>query len=412
MGKILNKFKVSAMLAALAAAMVIPGVVSEAKTINKKVVEDKVVCTLGSEKSLYNVAGLKINNKSTKKYKKKIKTVVTDTSPSGFSYQTKAYFKDSDAYAQYDDYTNATENARKYVAYNDYTLRFLKTGTYTISWVQYEKEYLSMNYSTYKVVNGKVVDYYKLTDNDGNQSTELYEEKTTTGGDTYYQGVSSKKIYARANYTDGSGYVAATIKTGADKKQYVYCQPRNVIKTTHTQQYKVLKTSKVISSVQLGKTKLTKADSKSAYSSSSSSKRAFLSGSSGKLTVKAADKNYSITSIVVLTYDKEGKPVYTKVSNKKKINYGVNKSKSSYASSYSTYSYSNVSLYKPTTVYVCYKNKFTGAFCRVNSISKDKYGDPVFSVTYRNAGDTKDTTVTKSSMSSLGCTTSYTFYKK
>lgn len=410
MKRYISKCKRSVILAVLAAAMIIPGMVSEAKTINKKVTENKVVCTLGYERTLNNVAGLKINNKSANKYKKKIKTIVTDTHPSGFYYQTKAYFKDSDAYVQYDDYTNATENARKYVAYNDYTLRFLKTGTYTISWVEYEKEDLDMLYSTSKTVNGKTVSYYKLKDNDGKQSTELYEKKTTNGGDTYYQGVSSKKIYAET-YSDGWSYVAATIKTGADKKQYVYCQPRNVIKTTYSKQYKVLKTSKVISSVQLGKTKLTRADSKSAYSSSSSSKRAFLSGSSGKLTVKAADKNYSITSIVVLTYDKEGKPVYTKVSNKKKINYGVNKSMSSYKSSFSTYSYNSVSLYKPTTVYVCYKNKFTGAFCRVNSISKNKYGNSEFSVTYWNAGDTKDTTVTKTSMPS-DCTTSYTFYKK
>lgn len=410
MKRYISKCKRSVILAVLAAAMIIPGMVSEAKTINKKVTENKVVCTLGYERTLNNVAGLKINNKSANKYKKKIKTIVTDTHPSGFYYQTKAYFKDSDAYVQYDDYTNATENARKYVAYNDYTIRFLKTGTYTISWVEYEKEDLDMLYSTSKTVNGKTVSYYKLKDNDGKQSTELYEKKTTNGGDTYYQGVSSKKIYAET-YSDGWSYVAATIKTGADKKQYVYCQPRNVIKTTYSKQYKVLKTSKVISSVQLGKTKLTRADSKSAYSSSSSSKRAFLSGSSGKLTVKAADKNYSITSIVVLTYDKEGKPVYTKVSNKKKINYGVNKSMSSYKSSFSTYSYNSVSLYKPTTVYVCYKNKFTGAFCRVNSISKNKYGNSEFSVTYRNAGDTKDTTVTKTSMPS-DCTTSYTFYKK
>ncbi len=410
MKRYISKCKRSVILAVLAAAMIIPGMVSEAKTINKKVTENKVVCTLGYERTLNNVAGLKINNKSANKYKKKIKTIVTDTHPSGFYYQTKAYFKDSDAYVQYDDYTNATENARKYVAYNDYSIRFLKTGTYTISWVEYEKEDLDMLYSTSKTVNGKTVSYYKLKDNDGKQSTELYEKKTTNGGDTYYQGVSSKKIYAET-YSDGWSCVAATIKTGADKKQYVYCQPRNVIKTTYSKQYKVLKTSKVISSVQLGKTKLTRADSKSAYSSSSSSKRAFLSGSSGKLTVKAADKNYSITSIVVLTYDKEGKPVYTKVSNKKKINYGVNKSMSSYKSPYTTYSYNNVSLYKPTTVYVCYKNKFTGAFCRVNSISKNKYGNSEFSVTYRNAGDTKDTTVTKTSMPS-DCTTSYTFYKK
>lgn len=240
-------------------------------------------------------------------------------------------------------------------------------------------------------------------------------KKLTLSKDTYYQGVSSKKIYSDTSAADGWGScVAATIKTGVDKKQYVYCQPRNVIKTTYSRQYKVLKTSKVISSVQLGKTKLTRADSNSAYSSSSSSSRAFLSGSSGKLTVKTADKNYSITSILVLTYDKEGKPVYTIVNNKKKINYGVNKSRRSNTSKspYYAYSSNSVSLYKPTTVYVFYKNKFTGSFSRVNSISKDKSGNTVFSMTYRNAGDTKDITCTESSLYFYYNRDSYTFYKK
>lgn len=412
MKKFLNTCKLSAMAITLAAAMVIPGVVSEARTINKNVTEDKAIYTVGEETYLYNVSGLKINKKAVKKYKKKIKASVTDTDESAFDYQTKAYFKDSDAYAQYDDYRNATTNARKYLGSSDYILRFLKAGTYTVSWVRYEKEELDMEYSTCKYVNGKYVDYYKLTDNDGNQSSELYEEKETNGGDTYYQGVSSKRIYADVSSVDGwGGVAAASIRTGADKYQHVYCQPRNVIKTTYTKQYKVLKTDRVISSVQLGKTKLTRSDSHSAYSSSSSSSRAFLSGSKGKLTVKAADKNYSITSIVVLTYDKEGKPVYTKVGNKKTINFGMNKSRDSYKSPYSSYSYSNTSLYKPTTVYVFYKNKFTGGFSRVNSISKDKDGDTVFSITYRNAGDTKDTTTTTSYISS-DYYQSYTFYKK
>lgn len=404
MSRFLKQWKSIVIMAVLTIAIAAPGFVSEAKTINKKVVLDKTISYVGKEVYVSNGAGIKINNKSTSKYKKKIKTSKTDSNPMGFSYYTKACFTDYDAYDTYDDYSSARYDEKKYIAENDYTLRFLKAGTYTVSYVKYEKESLKMESDSEKKVNGKWVYYYKLKDHDGKLSSELFEKKEING-ETYYQGVSSKKIYASI---DG-GYAEAAIKVGADKKQHVYCNPRNVIKTTYSRQYKVLKTSRIISSVQLGKTKLTKSDSCGAYSSSSSSQRAFLSGNSGKLTVKAADSNYSITSIVVLTYDKEGKPVYTKVNNKKKINFGLNKSKDSYTSKYS--SYSKTSLYKETTVYVCYKNKFTGAFSKVNSITKNKYGNYEISVTYRNAGDTKDTTIVRSYMPSYNIN-SYTFYKK
>lgn len=406
MRKYFDKWKVLVMLMAVVITAAIPGVVSHAKTISKKVTLDKQVASLGDE--IYvSGSSVKINNKSITKYKKKIKSVKTGTDPSAFSYQNKAYFKSSNAYSQYSEYTNATSNGIKYVSYSYYTMRFLKTGTYTISYVQYEKESLGMDYYTGKYVNGQYVSYYKLVDNDGKQSSELYERKVTNSGETYYQGITSKAIYASSGYE--SGIVAASVKTGADKLQHVYCQPRNVIKTTYSRTYKVLKTSGVISSVTLGKKTLTNSNTNAAYSSSSSSKRSFLTGTSGKLTVKTASSNYSIMSIVVRTYDKNGKPVYKKVSNKKKITYGAYKSKDSYSGS--AYSYTSSSLYKPTTIYVSYKNKFTGAFYKVNSISTDSSGNTVFSVTYRNEGETKNTTCTTSSVPS-GCTSVYTFYKK
>ncbi|MDE6432919.1 MAG: hypothetical protein K2L07_01670 [Lachnospiraceae bacterium] len=410
MSRFLKQWKTIAVMAVFVIAVAASGFVSEAKTISKTVNLDKKIAYVGEEESFSDVISVKIDNKATSKSKKKIKTSKTYSDPTGFSYHTKAYFADSSAYSQYDDYRNAYSNAIKYVTETNYTLRFLKPGTYTISYVKYGDEDLSMVYNSSEYVGGKFVYYYKLEDNDGKLSSELFEEKVVNG-DYYYQGVSSKKIYAVGN----EGLVAASIKTGVDKQQHIYYQPRNIVKTTYSRQYKVLKTSKIISSVQLGKTKLTRADSKGAYSSSSSSQRTFLSGNSGKLTAKTADKNYIITSIVVLTYDKEGKPVYTKVSNKKKINYGLNKRMSSFSSQYSSYSYSNTSLYKETTVYVSYKNKFTGAFLRVDSIAKDKYGHDIISYTYRNAGDTKNSKGTAYSMGLYmgnGCTESYTFYKK
>ena len=409
MRRYISKCKTAFMLLTLLGAMIIPGAVTEAKTINKTEKLDKQISYVGYEIPISNTTSIKINKKSTSKYKKKIKTVKTSTDPTGFSYHTKTYCEDSDAYSQYDDYYNANYNAIKYVSEGDYILRFLKAGTYTIYYTKYSKEYLDLSYGGYDYASGKSL-YYLYDDDDKKLSTEGFVWNTTNSGESYYQGVTSKKIYA---YSDEGGCVAASIKKGADGKDHVFCQPRNVIKTTYVKPYKVLKTSKVIKSVQLGSTKLTRADSMGAYSSSSSSQRAFLSSkkTKGKLTVKTADKNYSITSIIVKTYDKNGKPVYTKVGNKKTVNFGLNKSSSQYSSPYSSYSYSYNSLYKPTTVYVSYKNKYTGAFYRVNSVTKDADGDNVFSVTYRNVGDTKDTTYTTYSLPD-SYTSSYTFYKK
>lgn len=394
MRKYFDKCKLSVMLMAFAVALGIPSVVSEAQTISKKVTS-KVTACIGDE-VFVSGTGLKINKKAASKFKKKIKTVKTGTGSTTLSYR-KAYFKDSDAYSQYDDYREATDNADKFVSYSNYTLRFLKSGTYTISYVDYSKESLSMDYDSYK--GG--VSYYRLVNNDGKSSTELYARKETNSGEYYYQGVSSKAIYAEGE----DDLVAASIRIGADKLQHVYYQPRNLIKTTYSTQYKVLKTAGVISSVQLGKTKLTRKDSRNAYSSSSSSSRSFLTGNSGKLTVKMANSNYGITSIVVRTYDKNGKPVYKKVSNKKNLGYGLYKRKET------GYNYSDTSLYKETTVYVSYKNKFTGEFSQINSITTDAYGAPVFSVTYRKKGETKNTTVTSSAMPS-SYTSSFTFYKR
>ncbi|MCM1180477.1 MAG: hypothetical protein NC347_09495 [Clostridium sp.] len=409
MSRFLKKWKATAAMAALAVTVAASGFVSEAKTINRTETLEKEISYVGSEKSINNVSGIKINNKATSKSKKKVKTSKTSSDPTGFNYHTKAYFNywaSGYPYNSYDDYNDAYNNAKKYKATAAYTLRFLKAGTYTISYTKYSSQDL---YASSSYQNGKYM--YQIYDEDTDKlvSDDWFEYKTLNGS-PYYQGVSSKKIYASGN----EGLVEASIKTGADKQQHVYYQPANVIKTTYKQPYKVLKTSKIISSVQLGKTKLTNADSKGAYSSSSSSRRSFLSGNSGKLTVKTADKNYSITSIVVQTYDKDGKPVYTKVGNKKKVNYGLNKWKSEYSSEYSSYAYSNTSLYKETTVYVCYKNKYTGAFCRVDSVSKDQYGNNVISYTYRYAGDTKDSKGTVYSLGSMNVRAyeSYTFYKK
>ena len=190
MRRYISKCKTAFMLLTLLGAMIIPGAVTEAKTINKTEKLDKQISYVGYEIPINNTTSIKINKKSTSKYKKKIKTVKTSTDSTGFSYQTKTYCKDLDAYSQYDDYNNATSNAIKYVSEGNYTLRFLKAGTYTIYYTRYSKEYLDIDYS---YINGKY--RYYLYNRDGNKVTnEEFEYKETNGGDSYYQGVSSKNI--------------------------------------------------------------------------------------------------------------------------------------------------------------------------------------------------------------------------
>lgn len=401
--KYFSKLRLVMAMAVFTLAIAMTGITSEAKVISKKAPTEKSVSYIGSTFSTGSCQSLKINKKAASKLKKKVKTLTTSKSASSFSYRTKSYFSTSSAYATYSDYTNATTNATKYVSTASYELRFLKTGTYTISYVTYEKQSLSAKSDKYDSKTKTY--YYKIWDNNNGQalSSELFARKTLSGS-TYYEGVTSHTIYASGS----EGLVQASVSKDVNGTSRLFYQPQNVIKTTHTCQVKVLKTSNVISSVQLGTRKVTVSDKLAAYSSTSSSTTTsrFLSGNSGKLTVKLANSNYSITSIIVLTYNSKGEPVYTKVSNKKKINYGLYKAGYSYKSSYSNLQYSYSSMYKPTTIYIGYKNKFTGAYSKFDIVT-DSSGAQQIKTTYRNAGDTKDQNIT----GFAGSYQSYTFYK-
>lgn len=162
-----------------------------------------------------------------------------------------------------------------------------------------------------------------------------------------------------------------------------------VYKTTHTKSYKVVKDTNVFKYVKLGKAKYTYSRKSSETSSSSTTAvKKYLTGTSGKLNIKT-NSNYAITSIIVMTYDKEGNRVYTQVANKQNVAYGLN--------AYDTTLYNVVAgvdknkgnlsrqLMKRTYVYIGYQDKFTGAYSKF-TIKTDAQGEKYIETEWKNAG--------------------------
>lgn len=423
-----NLMKYKVMLASLVMALLVlvTGSTVEAKTVNRKVTDDyKTIYYVGETYSISG-ANFKINGKKISKFKKKVKANLTDWDEYDHTYQKSKFYEYGSAYKQ----GTSINDGKKWVARDTYEFTFLKAGTYKISTVDYANTYGGHNYyrlsfSRSERVNGTRVYYYKLqqiTENSNggleykDVSTEEYVEKELvraydgyTSSEVYYQGTTSNKIYVN---TDDYGVCPAVIKKGADGQQYLYIEPI-VVKTTTIKTFKVLKTSRVVASVQLGKSKIAgKTTSNGTSSTSTSTSKKFLSGKSGKLTVKMADKNYSLQNIVVLTYDKDGKPEYKLVKNKKKITYGANKSLSYSQNTDGSYNYKSTSLFKPTVVCVFYKNKYTGGYCKINKIYKDAYGNNRFDYTYYYQGAEKASVVTGAYYLPDNYCYTYTFYKK
>ncbi len=432
--RILSKCKTWVMLGALALAVSASNITAEAKIVTKKMDEKKEVVSVGYEVDINDASGIKVNKKSLAKSKKKVKSVQTATNPESTFYHTKAYFANSAAYGEGSAataaYNNNYTNAIKYIATGDYELRFLKTGTYKITYNTYEqenigrigeriydpedKEYYNTS-SVYDPATGKY--YYRFYSYDRElvlNNGELFERKQlewtetdedgipeTVYGDTYFEGVTTHAIYAYSSSEDT--YVTAVIATGGDGKPHVKYNPANEIKYVHTTSYKVLKTTNPVASIKLGKTNMyvNKSANKAYGSKASVVYRKFLKGNSGKLTVKMSNKNYKLTGILVVTYDAEGNPLYQKVGNKKTIAYGSQylkrtRSGKDYYTGVETYSEVDTSMYKPTTIYIAYQNKHTGAFSKFDlvPIPNDPEGRVHIQTTYRYAGDTEDRVAT------------------
>ncbi len=430
--KHLSKIKMLVTTFVFTMAVVMAGVTAEAKVITEKQDSYKYVYTVGNTYSVDHVNGLKINGKKYSKVKSKVKTTVTGTYPEGFSYRTKAYF-DRESYVTSGDYTEATEGSRKYISENSYKFRFLKTGTYTISYNVYEGENLQPQHERWDSETQRNLFYITKQDTDTWEwkriDNKLYIERYGyeiddpyygRGLGTYYISQDGKTIYAYGE----EGLTTVTFKKDAYGKEEVCYNPVNAVKKVYKDKIKVIADNSVVKSVQLGKAKITASKKNSKYSNSGTYTSAkFLSGKSGKLTIKMSNSNYKIQSIVVKTYDAKGKAVYALVKNNKKVTFGANKALESYDNGYG-YAYTRASMYKPTEVYINYQDKFTGAYSKINKIYKDAYGNYMVDYEYKNWGE-KEKNVVKgagtdvvtkpdndSRPENVICQRIYTFYKK
>lgn len=407
----------------MALLILVMGSTAEAVTINRKITNDTEIVYVGDETSMTGNS-IKINGKKLSKMKKKVKAVSTGYDDYYGSYLKSSYYNESSAYKA----GKSKSDGYRYYKGTDYTFRFLKTGTYKISKVDYSNYF--GYYNVYQMVstrseyvNGEWQSYYKLqkisySEENGYEykdvGSEEYLYKTIDVEKdasyytdySYYQGVNNKKIYAYGDH----GITAASFKNGADGKKHLYYDAI-VVKTTTVDVYKAVKESKVVTSVQLGKSKYSYKDGRSGYSTNGTiTVKKFLSGKSGKVKVKMGS-NYSLQSIVVVTYDKEGNEIYQLVGNNKSVTYGAYKYQYSYKSSYSTYSYSRATMYKPTEVYVFYKNNNTKAYTKIKNIEKDEYGD--YKITYeRGYEDGSKSEYTNYGYLPSNYRVSYTFYKK
>lgn len=331
-----KKFKNSVLVAAttfVLGAVAFSGISADAATITKKpTVNSKQTVAIGDTTGVDNVSNFKINGKSYKKYKKKVKVVQTGNDPDHWTNRgTKTKYIDREFISDREKYDQSQDN-NKYISAQSYDIKFLKAGTYTIS------------YDTYSEGESKTVD------NADNVSS------TTTS---------------------------------------------ELIKTTYKFTYKVVPTTNPLKVFALGKTKYTYTTKNSGNKVNTKTviKNKFLSGNSGKLSMKASSKNYAVTSAFVVSYDAQGKVVVSASGNGKKVNYGKYKrqgqsvyaktkvdangniiykkdaaGKNTYEEDYDVVTTDKyASKYKPTTVYYGYRDKFTGDSVTFSVYNKTVY---------------------------------------
>jgi len=223
-----------------------------------------------------------------------------------------------------------------------------------------------------------VADYEKAKDNTTAKATCDYTFVFKKAG-TYT--FTWERYYSRARWVDVPG-------------QTYKLRNVEVTKYVYTKKIKVVKDASVIKSIKLGKAKYTYNRKNSETKNSSTVVvNKYLTGTSGKLDVKL-NSNYQITSILVMTYDKDGNQVYQQVNNKQTVAYGLNK--------YDTTLYNvetgvdmnkksfKKNLMKKTVVFIGYKDKFTGEYSKytikVDPTTQEKY----IEVEYQNYGKDDD----------------------
>lgn len=371
--RIFKKIAVLAVAAALVLASLVPA--APALAAQQKATEKAV--NTAYLYSYYTVHGadLTINgkayNKLPKALKKTVSVKVYMTNKRGFSYVASAY-------------TSANSPAYKYIKTNGYSLFFKKAGTYTLKYKTYDKVYPAERdfIDGGEESSGASYYYMKTLDYATGWTTDTevkYYLKTDANGVEYYtdsyEGAGTK-VFARGQ--EWYSWIPATLTDDV-----LTFKPMDYKVTTHTLKLVVKNTDAIITSVKLGKASNTYSDQEfeGGYSYTRTVKP-FLSGKSGKVVVTPA-KGIKIMDIVIQTYDKNGKPVYKLVKNKKKVTFGQYKYKDSYQSEYSNYRSTDTSLFKNTRVYVFYKDSATGGYTDITKIKKNADGEYVFTYNYR-----------------------------
>ena len=374
----LNKLKLVLASAAIAFSFAAFGGVANAETID----EDTVTTYVGDSLNL-TTSELKINGKSYKKVKSKIKTKITGKNSQYSKYRTKDYFDSEKAYSSSNDYQadNGSAAYKYYPKTSDYFLVFKKAGTYKISQVSYERdEYVSryndgkeciMKYNrvtgeydpvtTYTYVPSRTSyyddDYDEVYTSSSEKTYKAKDGKTYNKADSYYYAGANGVIYA---YGD-DGLTTAKVLKGADGEYYLKYSANKPKKVTYRTTYKVLANDGVVKSVKLGKaTQSYNNKHKVGGYTTKITKGKFLTGNSGKLVITMADKNYKLGGVVVTTVDEKGNRIYAPTANKKTVTFSNNVYSQKYENDNKTYGNGSSDIYKSTTITVAYKNSIKG----------------------------------------------------
>lgn len=331
-----KKFKNSVLVAAttfVLGAVAFSGISADAATITKKpTVNSKQTVAIGDTTGVDNVSNFKINGKSYKKYKKKVKVVQTGNDPDHWTNRgTKTNYIDNEFISDTEKYKQSQEND-KYISAQSYDIKFLKAGTYTISYDEY-------SYGDSKTV-----------DNADNVSSTTTSELIKT---TY------KFTYKVVPTTDPLKVFAL----GKTKYTYTTKNSGNKVNTKTVIKNKFLRGNS-------GKLSM-KASSKN-YAVTSAFVVSY--DAQGKVVVTASGNGKKVN---YGKYKKQGQSVYakTKVDANGNVIYKKDAAgKNTYDVDYDVVTTSKyASKYKPTTVYYGYRDKFTGASVTFSVYNKTVY---------------------------------------
>lgn len=262
---------------------------------------------------------------------------------------------------------NVKETGAYYVTKNGSSWSMAKdeTGNYYIERFftesPWKKVYRTPTYVTQKISDGYTVDETD-TYSDGTTSTykityDLYNDGRGKGWYYVKNWAAGQTNYKKVNATDYE-YSEAVIQLDSTKKGNYSVKIKVGSKTTTVKVY-VTDNTTPVSQMKLGKSVLQKVSRKA---SSKSIKDAYQSNfyvsskvKSGKLKLSAT-KGYKITGMVVAYVNKDGKAVYKKVKNGKKITL----SQALAYRSTSTNGYYSKDSKKRTEIFVSYKDSYTG----------------------------------------------------